>query len=65
MQHLTHEKLSDWIIPALLATLCGILSWMGATLNDISANLAVATSRIEDHEKRLDRIDSVVFHPRQ
>ena len=58
----THEKLNEWLVPGLLAVLVAVLSWMAVTLNDISRNLAVATVRIEDHDRRLANLEALYLH---
>lgn len=58
-KEVTHEKLTEWMIPGLLVVLVAVLSWMAVTLNDISRSLAVATTRIEDHDRRLANLEAL------
>lgn len=60
---LTPNRVLDWLIPALLVAALGLLGWMGETLSQISRTLAVAVSKIDDHERRILNIEGIVFRP--
>ncbi len=59
-----YEKLSQWLIPFLLATLVAVLGWMGGNIASISNSLAVAVSRIESHEQRITNLEVLFLHTR-
>jgi hypothetical protein len=56
----THETVSSWIIPVLLTTCIGVLSWMAITLQDIGRNLAVVVYRVDDHERRMQALEGII-----
>jgi cytochrome c-type biogenesis protein CcmH/NrfF len=56
---ITHQKALDWLIPVLLTMLIGVVSWMGKNIARISESLAVVTTITENHERRLDRLESL------
>jgi len=49
----------DWLIPALWSVLVGIIAWVVKNLSEVSRNLAVTTTRLEDHGRRIERIEDV------
>ena len=57
---LTHGKLLDWLIPAFLSAILAILGWMAVSLQDINRSLAVAVTKIDDHERRLQLLEGWV-----
>lgn len=58
MSGISHQKLTGWMVPALLTGALGILTWMATNLNRISESLAVVVYRLENHEKRIDVLES-------
>jgi hypothetical protein len=52
-----HEKINDWLIPALLAFATYYLSSMSSEMTKISNSLAVALFRIENHEERIRGVE--------
>jgi hypothetical protein len=46
-----------WIIPALLSTLIAILAWMAMSIQDIGKSLAVAVTKIDEHERRITNLE--------
>lgn len=55
----THQKLTEWLIPSLLGVLIAILGWMALTLTDISRSLAVAVTRIDELERRVANVETL------
>lgn len=64
MAPVSHAKLLDWLLPVLLTAVLGVLAWMGQNIADMSKSLAVAVSKIDDHERRLGDLEGEVFHHR-
>lgn len=62
-QSVTHAKVNDWLVPALLGACVGVLAWMAITLYDISGTLRVSVYRIEEHERRLSNLETLYFKP--
>lgn len=60
---ITDRRVTGWLIPALLMTLIGILGWMALTLQDMSRTLAVAAYQIQDHERRIENLETLFLHP--
>lgn len=58
---LKSEELLSWLIPPFMAALLGILGWIAVNINDMSKSLALVVYRIDDHEKRIDYIESWDF----
>lgn len=54
---ITYEHVVLWLVPALLSGILGVLGWMGHSISDMSKTLAVAVSKIEDHERRLQILE--------
>lgn len=52
-----YEKLTDWIVPVLLAAACKILWDMQGELRSIAITSAVGAQRTSDHERRLDNLE--------
>lgn len=61
MAPVSHAKMLDWLLPVLLTAVLGVLAWMGQNISDMSRYLAVAVSKIDDHERRLGNIEGVIF----
>lgn len=68
LSQITDKRLSDYVVPSLLAALIAVLGWIGLTLMDMNKTLAVAVFRIDvvdntershhaDTERRLDAHD--------
>jgi hypothetical protein len=58
---LRSDNVLSWLIPSFLAALLGILGWIGVNINEMSKSLALVVYRIDDHEKRIDYIESWDF----
>lgn len=56
---LRSEKVLDWLVPCLLTATLGVLGWMGLNISEISKNLAVAVYKIDDHERRINRLENL------
>lgn len=54
---ISYETLTMWLIPALLSGILGTLAWMGSSISDMNKSLAVAVSKIDDHERRIQRLE--------
>lgn len=55
--HVSNANVVAWLIPFLLSAMVGIMMWMGSNISDMSRTLAVAVSKIDDHERRIQRIE--------
>lgn len=64
MAPLTDKRLSDYLIPALLAAGVGSLAWLGLSVSDMAATLRVIVYRVDDHEARLDNIETLYLSKR-
>ncbi len=53
---------TEWLIPALWSVLVGILAWTIKSLSEITRTLAVTTTRLEDHGRRIGRIEDNHTH---
>ena len=51
------HDLFEWLIPALLAALIGVLGWMAINIQDMSRSLAIAVTKIDEHERRLLKLE--------
>jgi hypothetical protein len=54
---LSYQAIVSWLIPALLSAILGVLAWMGSSIHDMSTTLAVAVSKIDDHERRIELLE--------
>lgn len=54
----------EWLLAALLSVLIGILGWIGSTLHEMSNSLAVAVTKIDDHERRLNSLEDEYLNRR-
>lgn len=55
-------KLAELILPGLIA---GLLGWIATNIAGIRESLAIAVTKIEDHERRLENLETLFLHPRQ
>lgn len=55
---LTYEKVADWLIPCLLGAAVYSLTEIRKELSSMSISLAVAVSKIDDHERRLQQLEA-------
>lgn len=53
------QKLLDWIIPVLLGAVVYSLAEIRKELGILNASLAVAASRVEDHDRRLSNLETL------
>ncbi len=53
----SYAMILAWLVPVLMSAMLGILAWMGTSVSDISKTLAVAVSKIDDHERRIQFLE--------
>lgn len=71
-QRVSFEKLTDWLIPALLGALvaigggvCSVLIAISSNLADLKTVIAVANTRVDhlerEHGRRLDNVEAYIY----
>ncbi len=55
----THKDVSSKLIAFMAAAALALLGWIGANIHQMSATLAVAVSKIEDHDRRLSNLETL------
>lgn len=53
------QTLPDWAMPLMFGTLISILAWIAVTLQSMSNTLAVAVTKVEDHDRRLSNLETL------
>lgn len=56
---MNEQRALSFLIPCLLSLTIGILSWMALNVNRISETLAVMVYKSENHEKRIEFLESL------
>jgi hypothetical protein len=57
------QKALDWIMPALVSAGVGGIFGIYKEMSQISTSLAVAISKIQDHDRRLDNLETLFLNP--
>ena len=52
------DAITVWLIPILMSSLLGVLSYMAVSLKEISSTLAVAVSRVDGLDVRVTRLEN-------
>ncbi len=61
-----HEKINDYVVPVCLGTAIYFLQSISVELKEMGKSLVVAVSKIDDHEKRIDRLEQrYPHHPKE
>lgn len=63
-RHISYEKVFALLVPFLLSVLVGVLSWMGLTLHEIAGSLRVVVYRLDDHDRRIQHLESFFLEAR-
>ena len=58
------QTLPDWAMPLMFGTLISILAWIAVTLQSMSNTLAVAVTKVEDHDRRLSNLETLYLNNR-
>lgn len=53
------EKIMDWIMPVLLSAAVAGIGGIYRELTQISTSLAVAITKIQDHDRRLENLETL------
>lgn len=53
------QTLPEWAMPLMFGTLISILAWIAVTLQSMSNTLAVAVTKVEDHDRRLSNLEQL------
>jgi hypothetical protein len=53
------QAMPDWAMPLMFGTLISILAWIAVTLQSMSNTLAVAVTKVEDHDRRLSNLETL------
>lgn len=53
------QTLPEWAMPLMFGTLISILAWIAVTLQSMSNTLAVAVTKVEDHDRRLSNLETL------
>ena len=61
----THRDVSGRLLTFMAAAALALLGWIGTTLYQMSSTLAVAVTRIEDHDRRLTNLETLFLDPRR
>ena len=61
---ISYEKAFAFVVPCLLSVLIGVLSWMGVTLHEIAGSLRVVVYRLDDHDRRIQNLETLFLNSR-
>jgi hypothetical protein len=56
------QTLPDWAMPLMFGTLISVLAWIAVTLQSMSNTLAVAVTKVEDHDRRLSNLETLYMN---
>lgn len=57
------SRLLDWIMPALVSAAVGGIFGIYKEMASISTSLAVAITKIEDHDRRIENLEVLFLNP--
>lgn len=52
-----YQKLSDWLVPVLIGAAIAQLRAIAGEMKEISKALAVAITKVDAHEQRIQRLE--------
>jgi hypothetical protein len=52
-----YQKLSDWLVPVLIGAAIAQLRSIASEMREISKALAVAITKVDAHEQRIQRLE--------
>ena len=56
---MTYQKLAEWIIPVMLGLTVWTLQQISLEISKLNQSMAVAITKIENHEFRLGKLETV------
>lgn len=57
-----YQKLSDWLVPLLIGAAIAQLRAIASEMKEISKSLAVAITKVDAHEQRIQRLEERQDH---
>jgi hypothetical protein len=55
---------TDWLVQTLGVAMIGLIGWIVKELGDVSRALAVTATKLDDHHRRLEAVETVTHAPR-
>lgn len=52
---------NETLVPILLGLLIAVLGWMASNIHDIAKSLAQVVSKVDDHGRRLERLEEAAL----
>jgi hypothetical protein len=59
----THKEISGRALGFMAAAALALLGWIGTNIHQISTTLAVAVTKIEEHERRISNLETLFLEP--
>ena len=56
---LTYQALAEWLVPAILAYAAWHLRCIHTEMGKLNTNLAVLGERVDSHERRIDKLETL------
>lgn len=54
-----YRRIAEWTVPVLMAAATYSLQQINSEMSEISKSLAVAVQKIEDHDRRLENLETL------
>lgn len=58
-------SLTETLTPYILTAILGLMGWIATNIAGIRESLAVAVTKVEDHDRRISNLETLFLHQPQ